>query len=426
MSRNVILYKTLKKENVILMLMFLFGVFTNGSKFSAIWLKNNGVLQLISPWQAQTNLFLEPVCPSLVLNTDMIAIFQKSYRLSKADYRILTHMGRSLWMQGLCDDAISHWNQSYQLMNDFSAAFELFRVEEYDSFSSETRLLFADLALNTASDLNEKGKVQEAYQWYRRGFILVPRAVNSDALLQLYNASPIEFWQELLDQLPNTEPAYWWAIAKRFEQQQDWENAVNAYELGIELTSDPAEFWVQIGDVWVKDTNWNQAISAYQNALSEKYDELEIYISLGNIYRVQNQYEAAISWYEKAKLVSSHASDPYYYLGLTYYLSQDFTQASENLMTAISLSPNHASARYYLAQTWYRQNKLDLAESWLIDAINHHPINTPVDWWIQLGDWQLEQMECNKAQNTYLYIQELAGFEEISALRLNNLAEICP
>jgi len=410
---------------LVFMLMILGTAFVRGTNMQASWMKNLAVIKLVPQWIIQTNNVLDPPCSISGTVSDIGNHLQDSYQLNPKDHRILTNLGRISWLAGNCDDAITQWEQSYLLTEDLGAEFELFRVANYALMPAETRLVLADMAYDQATALINEGEEGIAYQWYQRGFILVPTNTSADTLIDISNQlNDGMLWQEFIAQLPKTEAAYWWASAKLYEEREDWQAAAFAYTKGVELTAVPYEFWMQIGFTWEKASDSEKATLAYKNAIQAQPNIQVPYIQLGNIYRTQHHYQEALDWYAKAMNEASGFSDPYYFSGITYNKMREHAQARFYLEKAIEISPNHVSARVALAEVWHSENNSELAEKWILEAINTAE-DAPAGLWIQLGDWRIEWQDCPGAQDAYIQAQSIdMGDLEIQQ-KLTTLMETC-
>jgi tetratricopeptide (TPR) repeat protein len=408
------------------MLIALMLVSVRGVSVQAAWLKNMAVVGLIPLWIFQSTEVLDPSCPISNTFSEIEKHLQVSYQINLDDHHILTHIGRIFWLEGNCDEAITHWKQAYTLIDDLGAEFELFRVGEYALLSAETRLSLATMANYRAAALVNEGEEQTAYQWYRRAFILVPQISSANALMNLsgYPLDNNKLWLDLIAQLSKTEAAYWWAIAKIYEQHNDWEAAAIAYTQGVELTAAPYEFWMQTGFAWEEAEDWDKAITAFESAIQLQPDIPWPYLEVGNVYRIRQQYPKALGWYNKAKNVEPRYSDPYYFSGVAYYMMKDYAQARLYLEKAIEISPNHISARVSLAEVWYSENNLELAEIWMLDAINNAAV-VPAVWWTQLGDWRLEWQDCLGARDAYTQALSVDKGNLVIKQKLTMLMETC-
>ncbi len=359
----------------------------------AAWLKNLAVLELTQPWFFHIGQQLDPPCTvfgGLPKAEDRLSA---SYRLHPENSRVLTHLGRILWLEGRCDLAISQWEQAYALTDSQDAAFELFRVNQNSPLSLPVRQTLAQRTYNQAQILESSGS------------------------LLLYS--------RVLDLLPEeTEPMHWQAMGELAMLNNEWVSAALAFTRGANLTPDSMNLWLEAGNAWEKGTDWEQASKAYESALNAQPDSVWPLLKLGGIYRLKGDYQNALHLYSQAKDMAPEATDPYFHLGVTYYLMQDYDQAQYYLEKVLALLPEHASAKFHLAQVMYKQGDFDQAKNWLLAALDNYP-DAPVAWWVLLGDWQLEWNDCEAAKETYLHARDLGEDAQVIETKLTAIANEC-
>jgi tetratricopeptide (TPR) repeat protein len=273
------------------------------------------------------------------------------------------------------------------------AAFELFRVGQYKALTLDVRLILADVIYHQT----ENQESIDVYTLYSSALNLVPE---------------------------KTEPLHWQMIGEIALLNNEGREAALAFTRAAILATDSAELWIRAGEIWESVSNWDQAEDAYQKAIKAQPDMMWPRIKLGNIYQFKGQYQDALRLYFQAMDIAPDYSDPYYHLGLTYYLMQEYVQAQHYLEITIGLVPEHASGKFQLAQVMYAQGDLDIAENWLMDAVNNYP-EAPLAWWIQLGDWQLEQGDCKSAQATYTHARALGENGQLVEQKLVSASNVC-
>lgn len=393
------------------------------------WLRNLAMLKLEPLWATQRLIAFDPPCVGKEI-ADIEFYLETNVTSAPASHTALTNIGRALWLKGNCDEAIAIWKRAYS-RGDLSAAFELFRIGEYQNFSPDIRLALADYSYAYGDALVNNRDEREAYQWYRRSLDIFPRHNVARALVRLPQISKdtqaiAQIWQGIADSLPNTNPEYWWAIAELATLRRDWSSASLAYSHGASLSSEPYEFWLFAGRSWGNALNLTQAIEAYEYALQAKPEDMTSYLGLGHIYRTNRQYAEALRWYAKAKEQGPNVADPYFYLGETYYLMGDYVLARQNIEQSLIIEPNHLVSTYYLAQIEYRQGNFKLSESLLTKAINLEPDPQSLkSWWILLGDWRLEQSSCSGSQDAYKRAQDLGIDDKAVQEKLKKWANVC-
>jgi tetratricopeptide (TPR) repeat protein len=345
-----------------------------------------------------------------------------------ASHRLLTHLGRVAWAQGLCDKAADYWLKALQ-EGDAFAGYELSRVGKEDSLPSDLQLVLAERAYTQAISLREKDDYPTAQQWFGHAFELAPQHRSAEALASQYEKDGRfpevrKLWQRMLDRLSPSDPDYWWATARLLEQDGKWTAAGESYQQGAKLSTDPYDFWLHAARAWEKTPEWSRAASAYKNAAATTSYPALAYLGLGLGYSGQGNYQNALHYLQLAQNADPAYFRSYYYMGLTYYRMLDFENARHNLDLALERNPDDASIMHLLARTWYDMGKPETAEMWLVRAINQlNP--SPATWWLQLGDWRLAQGRCEDAAQAYSSAK-IAG-ADVSAIQTKTprFAEVC-
>ena len=394
----------------------------------AAGLKNLGVLQLERLWLGQSAEVFDPPCQGYGNWADL----EQSIRTSIAtgDTRGWTHLGRVLWLEGRCAEAVAAWEQA-GTGRDPAAAFELVRVGEYAALSPSMRQMIAEQAYHRGIALAKAQGDQVAAPWFRRSFDLMPHHNSAQALAEIYRkagdtAAILRLWQRMTELVPRTQAEYWWAVAEMDGLKDQWESAALAYTNGAGLTNDPYDFWMEAGSAWAKARQSDYAIAVYERAYQEHPDFAWTCLVVGNVYQGRGQYSDALRWYFEAKAKTPNDIEPYYRLGETYYLMGDYAQAGQYLDEALKVDPNHAFSIYYVAKILYGEGNHSVAQTWLLDAITRIPWrDTQAAWWMELGDWRLEQRNCSDARAAYASARDAGAQEQTIQQKLKTLSLAC-
>jgi len=105
-------------------------------------LRNLAMLRLYPLWLEQAEPILDPPCRALGAFSDLEQMLQPSIALGNAHG--WTYLGRVLWLQARCDEAVDAWERAWTTARDQTAAFELIRVGEYAVLSLEMRRMAAE------------------------------------------------------------------------------------------------------------------------------------------------------------------------------------------------------------------------------------------------------------------------------------------
>jgi tetratricopeptide (TPR) repeat protein len=386
--------------------------------------QNNKLSLALWPvWEIQQKAFFDPPCEDRQVLHDFLTV-------SVSDNSVYSslNVGRLLWLNGYCDEALAVWEVAARSCP--FASLELVRVGTYDSLPTSVSLQLADFMHNYAQGLLQQGDDQLAYDWFRRAFDLVPERRSAERIVRLEiqagrTHTALLLWNDMFSLLPETHQDHWWAKGRYHGLKQEWDVAALAYVQGTRLTEDPFPFWIEAGRAWEYSGNFTQAVFAYETAQQLSLNDPRSYLGLGHVHRQQENYDLALKWYFLARDVQPYGSDPYYYLALTYYMYGDDLLAKENFERSLEINPNYFDSKYFLAQIYHANGDLSLAERWMLAAVNSNP-NPPYSWWLLLGDWQLEMTNCPGARFSYLSAVDVANAnQDLIAEKLRALNQIC-
>jgi len=395
----------------------------------AAGLRNLAVLRLYPLWLEQAEPVLDPPCRAVGTFSDLEQMFQPSIALGNAHG--WTHLGRVLWLQARCDEAVDAWERAWTIARDATVAFELIRVGQYTVLPLGIRQKAAEDFYRKARGLTKIHSDKSALGWLRRAFDLAPHHKYASAIAQIYrkvgdtkNARHV--WQRLADLTPDTDAEYWWAVGELASMDGNWNAAARAYAQGGTITAEPYEFWTAAGSAWLRAHELDAALAAYEQAY-QMIPNAWACILLGNVYRARRQYTEALRWYAEALTKSPQDPEPYFRFGEIYYLLGEYARALQYLGQSLRIDPNYYMSMYYIAKIFRVQGDTVNAERWMLDALERIPwYDMRAAWWIELGDWRLEWRDCDGARKAYINAREMLIVEEQTIQkRIKKLTEIC-
>lgn len=163
-------------------------------------------------------------------------------------------------------------------------------------------------------------------------------------------AKAIEACKKAMAMEPKNERANFY-LAVSYDQSEQWENAVKAWNNYIPLVKPSPTQFILLGDAHRYLKHYDEALNAYQKALNLKPDTKKasgVYYWIGTIYNDTKQYDKAID-----SLLTSISLDPNYRhsrlaLGRAYFLTGRPAEGIASLKEAIRIKPDFAEAHYYL------------------------------------------------------------------------------
>jgi tetratricopeptide (TPR) repeat protein len=203
-------------------------------------------------------------------------------------------------------------------------------------------------------------------------------------------AKAIEACKKAMVAEPKNQKANFY-LAMSYDQSEQWENAVKAWNNYIPLVNSGPNEFILLGDAHRYLKHYNEALNAYQKALDLKPDAKKasgVYYWIGTIYNDTKQYDKAID-----SLLTSISLDPNYRhsrlaLGRAYLLTGRPPEGIASLKEAIRIKPDFAEAHYYLGLCYLIVEKKEKAmeeykvlqtvdKSWASELLKH--INSPLE-----------------------------------------------
>lgn len=182
-------------------------------------------------------------------------------------------------------------------------------------------------------------------RWYR-GQILFALQRQSEAEEEWRRAlafSPREAtpWAHLHD----FQASVWFSLAELYHRQERREEAMQALQNVVNLTSDPSlklQSMAELGDLYFADARYSDAEKQWLTALSLAPKEPDIWFSLAGLYERDKRFPQAIHAAQQAALLASDASmkaHAFVKLALLYLRTRQPQQALGALEEATSTAP---------------------------------------------------------------------------------------
>lgn len=170
---------------------------------------------------------------------------------------------------------------------------------------------------------------------------------------------------------PNHDPAEFYDVGRTYSEQQEYDQAVEAYTQAIALGYSPlaepyyrrgvAYYYMPDDDDVVQDLA--NAIDDFTRAIELNFDPLSWpYRMRGLAYQDTKEHELAIENFTRAiELEHNPLSWPYYNRGRSYRELQEYEKAIADFTQAIELDPNYSSAYYQRALVYKDMGEYDLS-----------------------------------------------------------------
>ena len=204
--------------------------------------------------------------------------------------------------------------------------------------------------LNTATNLHQRGNLQQAELVYRQVIDRQPRfayAMNMLGVLLSQKKEHID-GARLLQKAIKLEPNvadYHINLGFNLQEQGKLEEAEKEFVKATRLDPESADAWFNLGCVNLLLKKLVQANRSFKQAIEKKNNYLPAYNNLGNIYREIHRYDDALEMFNKVLELKPDFSQGWYNLGMTYKTLGDGENAVNSFKKALNYDPAYLKAR---------------------------------------------------------------------------------
>ena len=156
-------------------------------------------------------------------------------------------------------------------------------------------------------------------------------------------------------------------------QQGRWSEAINQYELALEIKPNYVEALVNLGAAQDQQGQLDKALQKYQAALRERPDFAAAHNGLGLVYQKQGRFEEAAQQFRAALSSKPDYADAHFNLALELELRGELDQAASEFHRTLQLQPNSADAHSNLGVVLEKQGRLDDAIQQYVAALRLQP-----------------------------------------------------
>lgn len=256
-----------------------------------------------------------------------IQAFKKAIYLDKKYASPYNHLGAMYYNVGRFDEAIAEFKKAIRYNNKFSDAYYnmgITYVAMAEKSGNDSKLAEAEKTLVKATTINAEH----------------PYAHNE--------------------------------LAKVYQKQQKFEQAIIRYKLALEINPDLAESWINLASLYNQTGQVLKAQQALNRAMANNPQSPQVHMNLGISYLKEKNYRLALKEFD---LVIQHMPTnemAYFNAGFTHYnlgveaknkgmmseASKEFDQAINAYESALRLKPNFADAAYNAAFTYQMGNDI--------------------------------------------------------------------
>ncbi|MFP4459675.1 MAG: tetratricopeptide repeat protein [Candidatus Zixiibacteriota bacterium] len=150
----------------------------------------------------------------------------------------------------------------------------------------------------------------------------------------------------------------------KYSKREQWEDALEWYELSTKINPDNSNFWKNLGYTYTKLDQPDKAIETYKKALEHDPTDLPIALETARFYLSTEKPENARKAIEVLENIQEHYPDSahvYIQLGEAYSVAEQQDKAIATLEKAQQLDPDNALLAFRLGAEFYDIENYDKA-----------------------------------------------------------------
>jgi protein O-GlcNAc transferase len=319
---------------------------------------------------------------------EAIASYQRSLTAQPDFAPSYLALGQVLLAQGILDPALSAFAKVQSL---------------------QPNLISADIYFDLGSILSQKGRIEEAINFYQQAIAIAPNWGEAhtslgDIFLKIGKLEEaISCYQASIAGAPDFSVAYL-QIAKAFQQRatlyqqqafdlqpdlataevhfnsglsfsEQGQNslAIRAYQRTIQLRPDWAEAHCNLGNLLSARGNNEEAIVSLQWAIALNPYLIEAYSNLGNVLVKQGKFDIGIQYHQEAIALKPNWAELHFNLGDAFAQNNQLEDAMTHFLKAIALKPTLAEAHFRIGKLFESCGKFDEAIQYYQQTLSLKP-----------------------------------------------------
>ncbi len=312
--------------------------------------------EIISAFQAGASQFLVLPSDPISLGQKLIEVFEE-WKDPAVDHEVkkLLSEGNKLQVQGLYEEAISHYNRAMEVGGEnvellTEKANTLLKMEDIDQaiflFKKITELEsnYPAAYQGLGMAYEQLGDYREAKNNYIKVIDLEPHNIQAYySIGTLYqdegNYDKAQNYFEKGIAINKNFTKVYFGLAKNYEALDRPEKALQVYKEAIEQNPTQTFLYVAAGDFCLKHNFNKDAEEIFSKAISQNETHIHLYNRMGIALRKQKKFDAAITNFAKALKINPKDPNLSYNLAKAYFIKGDELLAIEKLNKALELNP---------------------------------------------------------------------------------------
>ena len=164
---------------------------------------------------------------------------------------------------------------------------------------------------------------------------------------------------------------------RRYEDKDEFEEAIEAFDRSLELKPDDSFTVINIANCYQAMGRFDDGERFVLDYLARGFKDSQLLFLLGNLKVHQGQPDKAIPYFERTLEENPRSASAHNALGAVYVNrdggAADLARAEEHLLAASAINPTLMSVRYNLAQVREKQGRLDQAADLYLQEVRDLP-----------------------------------------------------
>lgn len=235
-----------------------------------------------------------------------------------------------------------------------------------------------DVYLEIADVYEEKGDIKSVVNHLEKVLMLQPRNYEAQGRFQLItelnnlDEQAIRFLNKLTDKDPYSK-ATWFNLGNAYNNIEDYENAVEAYEMALAINEDYEVVYEELGTAYFNLEVFDKAIFNFKEAITRNKLNATACYMLGKCYKAIGAFDKAIYNFSKALNIDVTYYENHYELAECYFSKGNYSQALDNINKA--LNENDKDFDFYILaiEILYKLDNENLANRYVEHLVVSKP-----------------------------------------------------
>jgi tetratricopeptide (TPR) repeat protein len=213
-----------------------------------------------------------------------------------------------------------------------------FKISGFTPLAREVRVRIADetrleITMEKAGEFMERN-ISKADKLFLKGYKLYEEQKYEDAA---------QAYEEALE-LSSVQWGYYFNLGLAYKKLEKKEKAITAFQKALELNAESYSSNKELGELLARDGSHEKAKTFYQKATELSPDDPDAFFNLGVCMTNLGESEGALESFLRTVELKDDYADAYYQIGTIYIGQNNVEEAKRNLERFLELAPEHEKA----------------------------------------------------------------------------------